>query len=427
MRICFGGLWRHPDFVKLWLGRTVSLLGSQVTGLALPLVAVTALDASPFQVGLLTAAETSPVLVVGLVAGVWADRVASRRRLLIVVDIARAAALCGVPLAAWLGTLRIEVLYAVGLVEGTLSAVYGITYQAFLPSVIPRERLVEGNSKLEASSSATEIAGPPLAGALVQSFTAPVAVLVDAMSFVVSALTLALIQAPEASPVRTEGSGRWWRAIGEGVRFVLSTPALRAVTVCTALWNLFEAALFYALFLVFATRTLGMGPGLIGLVYMAGNAGFLLSAVLTGGITSRIGVRASLLVGAGLGGLGGLFVPLAGGPTVVAALVLVAALFVTNLGAVLYVINQSSLRQAITPDRLQGRMNATVLVIIRGVMPAGALLGGALAEVFGLRPALAIAACGQALAFVWLLAQPRAALQVEEPRQADSIIAGQRA
>jgi MFS family permease len=377
VRALSGGLWRHPDFLKLWAGQTVSLLGSQVTALALPLTAVLTLEAGPIQMGLLGVAGSAPFLLIGLLAGVWVDRL-RRRPILIGADVGRALLLGSIPVAALLGLLRIEQLYLVAFLVGILTVFFDVAYQAFLPALVPRARLVEGNSKLEASRSIAQIAGPGLGGGLVQLVTAPVTLVADALSFLGSALFLALIRAPETAPT-SEARASVWREIGEGLRVVLGNRLLRAIAGCTGTWNLFSNVMF-AVLVLYATRELGIEPAVLG----PGRT--IVGAALFGSATS-------------------LLIPLAQGPAAVVVALLTVAHFLMGL-SVVYNITQVSLRQAIIPDRLQGRMNATMRFLVWGTLPMGSLIGGVLGETIGLRPTLVVGALGSLLASVWLLFSP---------------------
>ena len=399
----FTGLWRHPDFLRLWAGQTVSMLGSQVTHLALPLTAALALDASPTEMGVLAAAGSAPVLVFGLFGGVWADR-ARRRPILIGTDLGRAALLATVPAAAAATGLRIEHLWVVACLTGLLSTLFDVAHASLLPSLVRREDLVDGNSKLEVSRSGAMIAGPGIAGLLVQALSAPVALLADALSFLASALLLAGIRTPEAAPEREVGRGVWSEA-REGVRAVLGDPMLSAMATSLCLFNLFYAATG-AVYVLFATRDLGISPAGLGLVFAAGSAAFPVGAAAAGWAGRRLGVGRAIVWGAVVSDLGFLLAPLAGGPPAAALALLVASQLVATLGGPVTAINQLSLRQAVTPDRLLGRVNGAMLAIALGAAPVGALVGGVLGEAIGLRPALLIGALGLQLGAVRLLLSP---------------------
>ncbi len=414
MRLRFVGLWRHADFVKLWVGQTISLLGSQITFLALPLTAVLILEATPSQMGFLAAAEAIPSLLVGLFVGVWVDRY-RRRPILIVVDLGRAALLSIIPIAMMLGVLCIEYLYLIAFLVGILTLFFGVAHRSFLPSLVKRDQLVEGNSKLEMSRSVAEIVGPGVAGGLVQLVTAPIAIAVDAISFLVSALFLGLIRTPEPAPELSDQQQNMWREIGEGLRLVSGNRLLRAVAGCIGTVNLFNSVL-EAVFVLYVTRELGIGPVLLGLVFAGGSVGFLLGTLLPDWLTRRFGLGYGIVGGLLLVGLSDLLIPLVDGSVAVAAIVMVlmTAQFFFGLGLVIFNTGQMSVRQAITPDRLQGRMNATMSFIAGASVPFGGLIGGGLGEMIGLRTTLLLAALGEILAVLWLLFSPMRTLR-EQP------------
>jgi MFS family permease len=395
------GLWRHPDFLKLWAGQTVSVFGDQIAFLALPLVAVLTLEANAVEMGILGAAERAPFLLVGLFAGVWADRV-RRRPILIGADIGRVFLLGSIPAAALFGWLTLPYLYVVAFLVGILTVFFDVAYQSYLPVLVSRERLVEGNTKLEVSNSVATIAGPGLAGALVQLVTAPMALLVDACSFVISVVSLLAIGAhePAPRPAGTTDGGRAgvWQEIGEGLRVVLGSRILRAIAGCTGTSNLFSSMTF-AVFLLYVTRDLGISPALLGVVLAAFGPGGLIGALLAGPLARRLGVGRVIVGSIGLGGV----------------MNLVVWGFIGGVAGPIYNITQVSLRQQITPDRVQGRMNATMRFIVWGTMPIGALLGGFLGQFIGLRPTLLVGAIGSLLAVLWVYFSPVRTLQVAPP------------
>jgi MFS family permease len=409
----FSPLWRHPDFLKLWTGQTVSLLGDHISLLALPLIAVLTLQAGPAQMGLLAAAGRVPLLAIGLVAGVWVDR-ARRRPILIGTNLGHALLLGSVPAAWAIGVLSMPYLYAVAFLGGTLNVLFSVAYMSYLPSLVPREHLVEGNSKLTATSSMAQIAGPGIAGGLVQLLTAPIAVLLDAVSFLVSAFFFGLIQSPE--PVARDApaaGGRLrnvWRGVGEGLRFVAGNPLLRAAAGCASTFNFF-LTLMSAVLVLYLARDLGLEPASIGLIFAALGPGLLLGALLAGQAARRFGLGRTISVGLALAGTMNLAIPLAGGPPAVAVAILMAAYFLNGVGQPLYNIGVMSVRQAVTPARMQGRMNATNQFLVSGPAPLAALLGGLLGEVIGLRATVLVGAAGILLALPWVFASPLRALR----------------
>ncbi len=408
------GLWGHADFVKLWAGQTVSLFGSKITFLALPLTAVLVLKATPAQMGFLTAAEALPALLVGLFAGAWVDRY-RRRPILIAADLGRAVLLLTIPIAAFLGTLHIEYLYIVGFLVGILGLFFEVAYRSFLPSLVGREQLVEGNSKLELSESVAEIVGPGVAGGLVQLATAPLAIAVDAFTFVISAFSLGLIRTPESPPQSFEEPQNIWREVGQGLRLVSSHKILRGIAACIGTLFFFNSVL-EAIFVLFLTRNLHLEPGLLGLIFASGSVGFLFGALSQRWLTHRLGLGTAISGGLLLTGLSDLLVPLLNesmGMVVITG-VLMSAQFFFGLGLTTFRIGQVSVRQSITPDHFQGRMNATMNFIAVGIVPVGGVLGGLLGERIGLRPTLVLAALGEILAVLWLFFSPLRTLR-EQP------------
>jgi len=368
--IRFEGLWRHPEFMKLWAGQTISLFGSQVSQLAIPLAAVLVLDATPAQMGLLGAFEFAPFLLLSLFAGVWVDRM-YRRPVLILADVGRTLLLGSIPVAGLLGALRMEQLYVVGLLGGVLTVFFDVAYHSYLPVLVSRGQLVEGNSKLEVSRSVAQIAGPGVAGALVQLITAPMAVLVDALSFVASVISLLFIRVREPAPVHQSGrkGGGIWAELHEGLAVVLENPLLRSIAACTGTSNLFGNAI-QAIFVLYATRELGLQPAVVGLIYAASGPGALLGALMAGEAARRFGLGTTIIGSIAMCEAANLAVPLAHGTVPVLTAVLMLASFVSGVGNPMYNINQVSLRQAITPDRLQGRMNASMRFIVWGRSPS---------------------------------------------------------
>ena len=394
------GLTRHRDFRRLWAGQTVSELGSQVSLLAFPLVAVAYLRASPFQVGVLEACTTAAFLLVGLPAGAWVDRL-RRRQVMVVADFGRMTAIGSVPVAYGLGGLTLAQLYVVALVNGVLTVFFDVAYQSYLPSLVGREDLVEGNAKLTASAQLAQVAGPSLAGGLVQALGGAIAVAVDAGSYLVSSLSLILIGKVEDAPAPPT-QARLRDQIGEGLRFVLGHRVLRAIAGCTGTSNLFSSVQA-AVAIVFLVRVIHVSAGVIGLLFagagLGGLVGAFLSARLARGIGGVRATQAGILLNAG-----SLLLPLTGRGVAVG--LFGAGLFINSVGVVVYNVNQVSFRQRLCPPGLLGRMNATMRFLVWGEMPLGALLGGTLGTAIGLRPTLWVAAAGELAAGAWLFTSP---------------------
>jgi MFS family permease len=397
-------LWRNVDFLKLWSAHTISLVGSKITFLALPLTAVVLLDATPLQMGYLSVAGSLPVLLFGLFAGVWVDR-RSRRPLLILADVALGGVLLAIPLAAWSGHLNMGLLYGVVFASGFFGLLYSVAYRSYLPGLVARSQLVTANSRLELSSSAAEVAGPALGGWLVEVLSAPLAILLDAISYFLAAFFLISIRRPESPPPLPVEQESIWRQIGAGIRFVGRNKMLRALLGCTGTASFFNAAL-ETVFLLYMTRNLGLSAGQIGVIFGAGSVGFLLGALLPERAARRYGFGPTLIAGPIILALADFVLPLVGGPVWLVVLVLMGSQLCFGMGLTLYNVGQVSLRQTLTPDALQGRMNASFDFAVAGVVPLGALLGGLLGELLGIRTVLILAATGELLAVGWLLWSP---------------------
>jgi predicted MFS family arabinose efflux permease len=398
------GVLADPAFLRFWLGESISLVGSEVSTLALPLTAVLILDATPEQMGALTAIHLVPFLLVGLPAGVWVDRF-SRRRLLVGSDLVNAVTIGLVPIAAIARVLSMPVLYLVYFLIGLVDVVAAVAWQAFVPSIVGRERLIEANARLEASSSVASIVGPGLGGALVQLLTAPIALVVDAASFLISAVMVWSVRVTE--PVRPpdvqRASAR--SEIVEGLRLVLRTPALRALMSGGAIHNFFSR-MVDALFVLYAVDVLRLGPAEIGLAFAAGGPGSLLAAATVGWLGRPLGVGTTIWTMQVLTGISRLLVPVAAIAAPGAALAILAlSNFLLGFARTAFNVTQVSLRVAITPDHLHGRMNATIRFLMWSVTPVGALVGGILAAtVLGLTGTMVLAGVGVLAAVVPFLA-----------------------
>jgi MFS family permease len=409
------GLWRHPDFLKFWFGQSVSLLGSQITVWALPLLADVGLRATPAQMGILTAAGYAPFLLASLFAGAWVDRL-PRRRVMILADVGRALLLGLIPLAAGFGVLRLEQLYLVAFCAGLLTLFFDTAYQAYLPSLVEREQLMEGNSKLAVTLSTAETAGPMLAPALVRLLTAPVAIALDAASFLVSALCLWRIRKPESPPPPAAAQSNVWREIAEGLRVIGQSPLLRAVAASAFTLNFF-GGVYDALAVVYVTRELRLDPALVGLKFLMGSLSGIFVALWAERIARRAGLGPAIMLGALGIGVAAICVPLAGGPAWLALAVLAVSGLVGGAGNMTYNVTLTSLAQSLVPGRLLGRYNASLNFFALGLLPLGSLIGGWLGETIGLRPTMAISALGSITAFLWILFSPLRTLDRVEQAQ----------
>ena len=395
-------LWRHRDFRLLWSGQAVSEVGSQVTTIALPLLAALTLHATTFQVAALSAASSAAFLFVALQAGALVDR-RRKKRVMVAADLWRAAVIATVPLAQLLGILTIWQLYVVALASSVLTVFFDVAYQSYLPVLVGPDQLVEGNGKIGASQAFAQLAGPGLGGLLVAGVGAAYAVVVDAVTFLVSTAATGAIADPEPEPVRRPSGSPLRTEIAEGLTFVLRHPILSKVVGCTATGNFFSS-MFGAVEVVFLVRTLHAGPRVVGLVFALSAVGSLTGAGLCARLTRAVGSARIIWLSELL------VVPfLFAGPSAFpgsGVLLLSVSGFATGLMAVVYNVAQVSYRQAVTPPHLLGRMNASVRFVVWGVMPLGALTGGGLATLVGIRPTLYVAAVGGSLSVLWVLSSP---------------------
>ena len=404
LRRTFRGLWRSADFRKLWLSLTVTAFGAQVTNLALPLTAALLLQATPLQMGVLVALETLPFALVSLHAGVMLDRI---RKLPVVIacDVSRGAALLLIPVAAYGGWLSIGILYVVGFFCGVQNVVGGAAYQVLITQMAGRKRLVEANAKIALGETSSALVGPGFAGALVQLLTAPFAIAFDAITFFASAWMLRRLNLPNDAPTATARRSMW-AEIHEGLLLVWRNRTLWSLAMVAAAWQVLHH-MQIAVLILFATRELDLSAGTIGLAYMAGGLGCVLAASSAERLSRRFGVGAAIVYGLLFTAFGWQAFGLIRGSPGTATLLLGAAMLLFDFGAVLYAINYLALRQALTPDRLLGRMTATMRFLTVAAAPLGSLAGGALATVIGLRATLwVIGALGIALAIVAMRFSP---------------------
>lgn len=350
---------------------------------------------------LLSAADLASGFVTSLVIGAWVDRL-PRRPIMIGADLGRAALLMSIPVTATLHILRSEQLYLVDFLTGSLTLCFDVAYESFLPSLVSRDELTEGNSKLAASAAIAEAGAFSTGGWLVQVFTGPIAILLDAGSFFVSAVCIAGIQTTDALPQREQRGASLWAEILDGLRVVLHEPVLRAIVLSTMIA---EACMRITgtVYLLFTTTVLGFHPGLLGLIFAVGGVGSLLGAMASGPLVRRVGAGPMMIVALLFITLGKLFVPLASGATLAAALLLIGNQLISDSAFTVYDIEALTLRQAIAPEQLLGRVNASARFATLGAMLAGTLLGGLLGERVGLRATLDVGVAGTFLAFLCLL------------------------
>jgi MFS family permease len=408
-------LWRHRDFKKLWIAHTVSKFGSRISDDAMLATAVLVLAAKPEQLGWLIAAESLPVLVVGLLAGAVADRL-PRRPVMIATDLARAALLGSIPVAFALGKLTIGQLYVVAMLNGALTVFFDVADQSYLPRLVSRERVAEGNSKLGMSGSVAELGGPALSGTMIQFLSAPITILIDAISFVFSAVMLSLIRVREVAGSRFQGSSpdkasstenpglETWAS---GFRLLFSNRLLRAIALQAGTATFF-GGFFAALYLPYGVQELALGPALVGVLISVGGVGALAGAITVGRVTKRLGLGATLAGSALMGGVIALLTPIAGftGTPWAAAALLFTAQLLGDAFFTIYEINETSLRQTIIPDDMLGRTNAALRIITGGALPLGALVAGMLAGAMGMTLTILVAAFGLLAASFFIIASP---------------------
>jgi MFS family permease len=404
MKSRFGALWHNPNFLKLWMGETVSYIGSQITVLVLPLTAILFLKVNSAQLGVLNAMDYMPFLLFSLVAGIWIDR-HHRRPILIIANIGRAVLLIFIPLLAWFGHLRFEYLLAITFLVGIFNVFFSLAYQSFLPSVVNREELTEGNSKLALSLSLSEVIGPGLGGLLLQIIAAPFALLVDACSFLISAFNLLLIHVHEPEPVHTRGMQNVWHDMKAGFKITFGNASLRAFAGEAAHYNLFWQ-MFLTVFLLYAIRILHISVLFLGILFALGSVGGLIGVLLTNYTARRFGVGPTITVAAMIGCMPPLLIPFIHGQGILQTSLLATAFLLTGAGVTGCNVHVISVRQALTPERFLGRMNSIYRLLTYGVIPIAALLSGFLGQWIGLHNTLLISTCGLALDFLWLLLSP---------------------
>ncbi|KAB1932031.1 MFS transporter [Micromonospora sp. ALFpr18c] len=395
-------LHRDRRFRTFWIGETISQFGDRISELALPLIAVTLLAATPAQVSVLTALIWLPNLL-GLFLGAWVDQRTHKRRLLIIADLIRAGVLLSLPVAYLFGAVTLTQLYLVALLTGIGAVLFAMAHQAFFVALVPRSSYVDANSKLSMSRSLSFIAGPAVGGGLVQALSAPVAIVADAVSFLGSALLLGRIPVTEPPPPPSQPSTL--RLVREGLVLVLRHPVLRAALGCTSTVNFFTF-ITAALLVLYASNDLHLSPGAIGVAFGVGALGGLAGAALAPRISRAIGLGRTAMIGVVLFPAPLALTALITGPTWAKVAMLAAIELVSSVGVMLMDVNLNALIAAVTPDDARGRRAGAYSAVNYGIRPLGALLGGALGTTIGLRPTLAVAGLGGTVAVLWLLASP---------------------
>ncbi|MEM3637626.1 MAG: MFS transporter [Conexivisphaerales archaeon] len=409
-----GRLWHHRDFLKLWAGDTVTQFTGQVTSLAIPTIAILSLNVTGFELGVLSALGFIAFPTLGLFAGVWMDRM-RRKRAMIMVNVIRLVALATIPLAYVFNLLTLLQLYVVSLVMGVCMLFFDVAYQSYLPSLVGREDIVEGNQKLQVSASAGQVFGPSIASILMGAVGAAFSIVADVLGFLVSVITLSMIRKPEPEPNPDRSRRNFFGEMKEGIKVVTSNSLLWTQAGCTATSNL-GTSMFGVALLLYAYRILGISKSTIGFAFSIGAIGFLLGVLVSTNITKRLGLGKTIALAISLNfGLLLSLLPL-GKLSIIA---IGAGFFLSNIGLPIYNINQVSLRQIITPQRLQGRMNATMRTLVWGTIPLGSFIGGILTTWLGIIPTLVISGLLSGLAFLWIVLGPIIKLQRHPEAVAD--------
>lgn len=385
-------LTRNRDFLKLWIGQGVSELGSRITREGIPYTALLVLGVQPPQMGVLSAVGAASVLIFGSSAGVWVDRL-NRRSILIAADLGRALLLSTIPLAAAWHVLSMTQLFVITALTGILTVFFDVAWQSYLPSIVERYQIFEGNTKLMVTATAAEIAGPGITGVLVQVITAPLAILFDAASFLFSAMMIMSIGRREAAHPPATTEQQIWRESIAGFHFIAADPILRALALRSA-GSYFFGGFYMPLYIIYSIDTLHLTPALLGIIIATGGVGGILGSAAASRITRRLGLGRSFLIMAVIQGLATALMPLAHGTPVQAMFYMMGAQLFGDSAATVYIINETSLRQTVVPHELLGRVNAAIQLASRGVLPLGALAGGFLAGAYGIRPVLSLATAG---------------------------------
>jgi predicted MFS family arabinose efflux permease len=394
-------LRRNRSFRNFWTGQTISLFGDEITLLALPLLAVLELHAGAAEMGLLGAAAVAPNLLFSIHLGAWSDRRRRRKALMVAADLVRALLLLTIPAAALLGILSLAQLYVVAFAAGSLSVLFSVAYNVVFVRLVARDEYIDAGSLLNGSRAVSIVGGNGIAGLLVHWFSAPFALFLDACSYLASAFFVGraeVEEAPDAEPSREEGNIA-------GIGFIARTPLIRACVLAAATLNLFNFG-FYALLVLYATDSLGVGAGGIGLAFAIGGVGCMVGAALAGPVSRRFGLGPSLIFGFVLIPAPLLLVPLAGGMTQLSLGLLIVAEFFNGIGVMLLDVGLGALWAAAVPDRLRARVSGAFLLVNYGVRPLGALAGGLLATLIGLQTTMWVTAIGALAGVLWLLPSP---------------------
>jgi MFS family permease len=406
-------LLRETPFRRYWSAQTVSLFGDEISALALPLFAVLGFHAGPAEMGYLIAAALVPNLLFSVLSGAWIDRYPHKRRIMIVADFGRAVLLAAVPVAFLLDVLTLGHLYLVAFLSGTLAVLFGVSNNTLFVSLVSKADYMAANALLNGSRATSFVAGPSAAGILVQTLTAPIALLADAVSYLISGVLLLTIRPTEPAPSAAKGLG-----IGEGLRFVARSPVLRSTLLGATTLNLFNY-MFTELFVLYVSTALDVSPGLLGAVIGAGAFGALTGAAVTGRLARKLGIGPTLVLSFVLFPAPLLLVPLAGGPTPAVLGMLFVAEFVSGFGVMMLDITNGSVQTAATPDAYRARVSGAQRTINYGIRPIGAVLGGTLGAHFGVRPTLWLATIGALAGVLWVL--PAAVSKLQDLPEHDEV------
>jgi MFS family permease len=393
-------LLKDSSFMKLWVGQSISVFGSQFSPLAIGTIAVLTLKATSFELGVLGFLNTIAFLSLGLLVGVWTDR-HRRRRIMIMADFGRSLVLFSIPVSAVLYGVTMNLLYAVTFVAGVLTCFFEIAYQAYLPSLVEKSQIIDANGKLEATRSLAGAAGPSTAGLAIKLISAPLAVLGDTLGYLVSSFSLLWIKKPEV--INSDPRKSTWHDVREGLSLVFGDPRLKAIATTTAAFNLFNSA-YGAILLKYLYDDLLMSPVEVGLAFGIGSLGGVFGALLAGRFIKSLGVGMSIVLGATLGGV--FMIAIYYATPTDAFIILAVAQFLTLFGVLIYNIPQLSYRQALVPREVQGRMNATMRTIVWGVIPIGNLLGGLVGQTIGVHSTIGLMTVLGAMPFLFVLLSP---------------------
>jgi MFS family permease len=417
MNNVFSKIWNNPDFLRLWSGETISRLGSQITSFSIPMLAALTLHATPLQMGYLGTSLYLPHLITPLFAGVWIDH-HQRKPILIAANMIRALLIGSIPVMAWVGKIQIEYLYIVCFLMGIAQVIFELAYHSYFPTIVERDKLIEANSKLMASISFAEIGGPALAGFLVQWITAPFALIVDSLSFLVSVFTTASIQKAEPEFVASMTFKSFMANIKDGFQIVLRIPHLRALVGEASTFNLF-AMIQMTVFTLYATRELGLDPVTIGLISTIASIGSLAGATLSDKAAKHFGLGKAMFGSFLLASIPHLLLLLVNDTRYFNIVVLTLSFLLTGVGISVSQVFVWSIRQSLTPTGKLGRANAAYRFFVAGITPIGAMIGGYLGETVGLRMTINISAIGILLILPWIIFSPLTSLE-ELPGQAAS-------